>query len=341
MSAVHEARSATREQAFFDSQQLPPEKRGVSFEALFFRQLQQVTTRIHATENIDQIMLEASQDICKLFNADRLTLYAVNEDRSAIVSKVKTGLNTSRDLKLPISAQSIAGYVAHVSKQLVNIADVYDDEALKRIHPTPELPEGSGQALGLPHQADAGGAHPRRRRRCTACCRSSTTRATSRSASSRSKAPRQLCKTLATAIRQRMQRAEEGAAPQGHQVRRPGRRRRADAGRTAAVHPEGARGGQAGRARADGGLPDPPGADRPVAGQVLRRALRAVQRRAASASEALQGALKREFVEEQGWIPLEEVAGRPGGHVHGPGGGARLAHRAAGVPALLASSPSG
>ena len=92
------------EQAFFDSQMLPPEKRGVSFEALFYRQLQQVTTRIHETENIEQIMLEASQDICKLFNADRLTLYAVNEDRTAIVSKVKTGLNTSRDLKLPISA---------------------------------------------------------------------------------------------------------------------------------------------------------------------------------------------------------------------------------------------
>ena len=97
------------EQEFLSSQQLPPDKRGVSFEALFFRQLQAVTTRIHATENIDEIMLEASQDICRLFNADRLTLYAVNEDRSAIVSKVKTGLNTSRDLKLPISPRSSLG----------------------------------------------------------------------------------------------------------------------------------------------------------------------------------------------------------------------------------------
>src|SRR3954464_11578688 len=68
-------------QAFFDSQQLPPDKRGVTFEALFFRQLQLVTTKIHETENIDQIILEASQDICRLFNADRLTVYAVSEDR--------------------------------------------------------------------------------------------------------------------------------------------------------------------------------------------------------------------------------------------------------------------
>jgi GAF domain-containing protein len=57
---------------------------------LFYRQLQQVSRRIHDSENVDQIMLEASQDICKLLNAERLTLYAVNEDSTAIVSKVKT-----------------------------------------------------------------------------------------------------------------------------------------------------------------------------------------------------------------------------------------------------------
>jgi hypothetical protein len=52
-------------------------------------------------------MLEASQDICKLLNADRLTLYAVNDDRTAIVSKIKTGLNSSRDLKLPIRRKAL------------------------------------------------------------------------------------------------------------------------------------------------------------------------------------------------------------------------------------------
>ena len=79
------------EQAFFESQKLPTEKRGVTFELLFYKQLQQVTSRIHETDNLEQIMLEASQDICKLFNADRLTLYAVTEDQTAIISKVKTG----------------------------------------------------------------------------------------------------------------------------------------------------------------------------------------------------------------------------------------------------------
>src|SRR3990167_7724911 len=125
----------TSEQAFYESQKLPTKKRGMTFEALFYRQLHHVTARIHDTENLEQIMLETSQDICKLLNADRLTLYAVNEDQTAIVSKIKTGLNSTSDLKLPISPQSIAGYVAF-SKTSLNLADVYDDEALKQIHPS-------------------------------------------------------------------------------------------------------------------------------------------------------------------------------------------------------------
>ena len=133
LSAV--APDQSPEQAFFESQKLPSDKRGVTFEALFYRQLHQVTARIHDTENVEQIMLETSQDICKLLNADRLTLYVVNEDQTAIVSKVKTGLNSSSDLKLPISPQSIAGYAAFSRKPL-NLPDVYDDDALKQIHPS-------------------------------------------------------------------------------------------------------------------------------------------------------------------------------------------------------------
>ena len=91
MSSVIQPAGA--EQAFFESQKLPSRKRGMTFEALFYRQLHQVTARIHETENVEQIMLETSQEICKLLNADRLTLYAVNEDQTAIVSKIKTGLN--------------------------------------------------------------------------------------------------------------------------------------------------------------------------------------------------------------------------------------------------------
>ncbi len=99
----------------------------------FLKQLQTVTNKVHATSNIDEIMLELSEDVCNLFNADRLTIYSVSEDKTAIVSKVKTGLNSFKDLKLPIADQSIAGYVA-LSRKMVNLKDVYDDVELKSHH---------------------------------------------------------------------------------------------------------------------------------------------------------------------------------------------------------------
>ena len=107
----------------------------VNARLAFQKQLQAVTNKIHATNNIDEIMLEVSTDICVLFNADRLTIYSVSEDKQAIVSKVKTGLNSFKDLKLPIAEHSLAGYGA-LSRKIINVKDVYDDTELRSINPT-------------------------------------------------------------------------------------------------------------------------------------------------------------------------------------------------------------
>ncbi len=105
----------------------------VAARLAFQKQLQAVTNKIHATNNIDEIMLEVSADVCALFNADRLTIYSVSEDKQAIVSKVKTGLNSFKDLKLPIAEHSIAGYVA-LAKKTINIKDCYDEGELRAIN---------------------------------------------------------------------------------------------------------------------------------------------------------------------------------------------------------------
>ena len=204
MNAVMSAANAspTSESAFFESQKLPADKRGMTFEALFYRQLHHVTARIHDTENVTQIMLEASQDICKLLNADRLTLYVVNEDQTAIVSKIKTGLNSSSDLKLPISPQSIAGYVAYSRKSL-NLADVYDDEALKQIHPS----------LTFLKVVDKRSGYRTRQMLVAPILDGSTLHGVLQVINNKSDEPfgelevdgvAELCKTLATAIRQRV-----------------------------------------------------------------------------------------------------------------------------------------
>src|SRR3569833_290887 len=164
---------------------------------------------MHATENIDQIILEASPDICKLFNADRLPVYAVNEARTAIVSKLKTGLNTSKDLKLPIGPQSLAGYVAF-SKEMLNIADAYNEEALKRINPA--------LSFTTAKEVDKRSCYRTKQMMVVPIMDGTTLHGVLQVINNKSDQPfgelevegaTQLSKTLATAIRQRMQKADE------------------------------------------------------------------------------------------------------------------------------------
>jgi hypothetical protein len=98
--------------------------------AEFFRRLDALTARVHAASNIDEIMLDLSSDICALFDADRLTIYCLSDDKASMVSKVKTGLASFKQLKLPISAQSLAGYAA-LTRQTLNLRDVYDETELR------------------------------------------------------------------------------------------------------------------------------------------------------------------------------------------------------------------
>jgi type II secretory ATPase GspE/PulE/Tfp pilus assembly ATPase PilB-like protein len=100
----------------------------------FYNGLQSVTNAIHATTHVDEIILEQSQNICGLFGAERLTIYLVCNDGKSMVTKVKTGLDSFEDFTLPITDQSIAGYVAK-HREIVNIRDVYDDGELKSYSP--------------------------------------------------------------------------------------------------------------------------------------------------------------------------------------------------------------
>lgn len=116
-------------------------------EGAFFRALQHLSNRIHNTERIEQIMVDLAQPICDLFGADRITIYTVAEDGSYIVSCIKTGLQTIRSIRLRINNNSVAGYVA-LKRQLVNVADAHNAAALLRIAPDlnfqPEVDRRSG-----------------------------------------------------------------------------------------------------------------------------------------------------------------------------------------------------
>lgn len=113
----------------------------------FFRQLQQLTTQIHATRNVDEIMLDQLDAICSLFGADRMTIYTVGDDHASLVSKVKTGMDSFRQLRLPISAQSVAGYAA-LARRLLNLNDVYDEAELQRYAPELRFQQGVDRRTG-------------------------------------------------------------------------------------------------------------------------------------------------------------------------------------------------
>jgi len=116
------------------TQQAPANVADMSAKLAFSKKLQAVTNRIHSTNNADEIILDVSRDICQLFEADRFTVYIMSEDAQSIVSKVKTGLNSFKDIKLPISESSLAGFCA-LHKRHMNIKDVYDDAELKSFSP--------------------------------------------------------------------------------------------------------------------------------------------------------------------------------------------------------------
>ncbi len=116
-------------------------------QLVFFQKLQRITNRIHATANVEEIMLDLGLDFCDLLECDRFTLYAVTPDKEHIVSKVKTGLATFRDLRLPVGPSSVAGFVA-ASRQLVAIADVYDEAELRRLSPELQFQRGVDQRTG-------------------------------------------------------------------------------------------------------------------------------------------------------------------------------------------------
>ena len=72
--------------------------------------------------------------LCDVLNAERVGLFLANEDGVTISSKVTTGLAANTRVKLPIGPKSLAGFAA-LSKRQLNIADVYDARALQGIHP--------------------------------------------------------------------------------------------------------------------------------------------------------------------------------------------------------------
>ncbi len=94
--------------------------------------LRRLANRIHSS-SLDQIFLDSRTDIQKLVHAERVTIFVTDPLRNEIYSRVKDG-NEVREIRVPITPASVAGYVAQSGK-VIRVDDAYDDSKLKRIHP--------------------------------------------------------------------------------------------------------------------------------------------------------------------------------------------------------------
>jgi len=104
-------------------------------EKLAYEQkLVELGNRIHAARSLDSIFIELHDEILELLDAERMTLYAVDHEKKELYSKF-LALDSVKEIRVPISEKSIAGYVA-LTRQMVNIADAYNEAELARISPT-------------------------------------------------------------------------------------------------------------------------------------------------------------------------------------------------------------
>jgi|SaaInlStandDraft_7_1057024.scaffolds.fasta_scaffold01603_9 type II secretory ATPase GspE/PulE/Tfp pilus assembly ATPase PilB-like protein/GAF domain-containing protein len=109
--------------------------------------IQDTAHAIHSAGTIDEILLDLQRPILQLFDSGLITIYAVDEIRNEIYSKIKSG-NQVNEIRVPISEKSISGCVA-LTKKPANIGDVYNPEELKSFHPDLRFDSSWDKKTGL------------------------------------------------------------------------------------------------------------------------------------------------------------------------------------------------
>ena len=99
----------------------------------FKDQLTKIINAIHSAPNIQDIMTNVKNQILSLFNAERITLYAIDVKNQQLFSMFKSGTDV-REIRVAKSFNSIAGFVA-LSRQPVTVRDAYNAAELTAIHP--------------------------------------------------------------------------------------------------------------------------------------------------------------------------------------------------------------
>lgn len=106
---------------------------GLKSDVEYRIKFQKISNKIHAAKDIDEILIDLKNEITEFFGSERITVYVIDGIKRELVSRVKTGDEVA-DIRIPVSASSIAGFAAF-KQRLINIKNVYDDKELASIDP--------------------------------------------------------------------------------------------------------------------------------------------------------------------------------------------------------------
>jgi type II secretory ATPase GspE/PulE/Tfp pilus assembly ATPase PilB-like protein len=105
--------------------------RKLKSEIEYRKNLQDICNKIHAAANLDEILVDLKDEITRLFEAERLTVYVVDGRKRELVSRFKSG-DEIGEIRIPMSNTSISG-CSVFKKKLINIKNVYNDKELASI----------------------------------------------------------------------------------------------------------------------------------------------------------------------------------------------------------------
>jgi len=117
----------------FGAKEKDKDLKALESELAYKERLLNITNAIHAAKDIEEIFLKMQGQILELFDAERITIYAVDLKQSELFSKYKVGDGIG-EIRVKLDKKSISGFAA-CSKTYVNITDAYDKEELRKIDP--------------------------------------------------------------------------------------------------------------------------------------------------------------------------------------------------------------
>ncbi|MGC3963793.1 MAG: GspE/PulE family protein [Rhodocyclaceae bacterium] len=119
----------------------------------FFKGLQALTTRVHATHSQEELVFGLSDEVCSLFGARRMLVFMADRAQSSLRARVRDA-GMVRVLRLPIAPRGVVGLCAF-ERRMLNLPNVSNLAAMQSLADdwTPEDIEDDGpqkQALAAP-----------------------------------------------------------------------------------------------------------------------------------------------------------------------------------------------